>query len=151
MRDQFHDDRIVLENALAFWVHRFYQATRRDMYRAFEAQGMELTPEQWQILVRLWECDGRTQSELCEATTRDPPTMSRILDSMTTRGLLTRSPDPNNGRTRIVRLTAKGQKARKTLVPVVRTLVERLEAGIPERDLEITRRTLQRLVENVEG
>ncbi len=33
---------------------------------------------------------------------------------------------------------------------MAKTLVERLERGIPERDLEITRRTLARLNENLD-
>lgn len=151
MRDQFKDDGIVLENALAFWVNRFYQASRREMYRAFQQHGFELTPEQWQVLVRLWERDGRTQAALAEATTRDAPTMSRLVDSMERGGLVARAVDPDDGRTRLVVLTPRGREARAKLLPVVRELVARLEAGIAERDLEITRRTLRRLVENLDG
>ena len=61
MRDQFDKDEIVLENALAFWVNRFYETTRRAMYRAFREHGHELTPEQWMVLVRLWERDGHAE------------------------------------------------------------------------------------------
>jgi len=150
VRDQFRDDGIVLDNALAFWVNRFYQATRREMYRAFAEHGFEVTPEQWQVLVRLWERDGRTQSELCDATTRDAPTMSRILDSMARHGLVSRAANPDDARTRLIVLTPKAREAKKVLVPVVRALVARLEDGVSERDLEITRKTLRRLVENME-
>jgi DNA-binding MarR family transcriptional regulator len=149
VRDQFREDGIVLENALAFWVNRFYQGARREMYRAFHAEGFELTPEQWSILVRLWERDGRSQSDLCEATTRDAPTMSRILDAMARSGLVSRAVDPEDGRGRLVVLTPKGRAAKKTLVPIVRELVARIEEGVPQRDLEITRKTLRRLVENL--
>ena len=61
MRDQFVGDGIRLDNALAFWVHRVYQAQRNAMYRAFGREGIELTPEQWGVLVRtMQERDGRT-------------------------------------------------------------------------------------------
>lgn len=149
MRDQFRGEAIVLENALAFWVNRFHQTSRRELYRAFSAAGHDLTPEQWMVLVRLWEKDGRTQSELCEATTRDAPTMSRIVDSMARRGLLRRAIDPDDARTRIVVLTDAGRSASRVLVPIVRELVARVEQGIPEKDLEITRRTLRRMAENL--
>lgn len=148
MRDQFRGDGIVLDNALAYWVHRFYEATRREMYRAFAEHGFDLTPEMWAVLVRLWERDRRPQRELAEATYRDAPTMSRILDALGKRGLVTRVDDPDDGRTRLIVLTAKGRDARGKLVPVVKRLVARLEADVSERDLETTRRTLRRLVEN---
>ncbi len=148
VRDQFHDDGVVLDNALAFWVQRFQSAARREMYRAFREQGFDLTPEMWIVLVRLWERDRRTQADLADATTRDAPTMSRIVDTLAKRGLVTRVADPEDARARLVVLTAAGRAARKKLVPVVRALVERFEEGIPERDLEITRRTLRRLADN---
>lgn len=151
MQDQFRGDHaIVLEHALAYWVNRYYQAARREMYRVFGARGFEVTPEQWMVLVRLWERDGRTQNELCDATTRDASTMSRILSGMVERGLVQRALDPADRRTRLIVLTSQGRAASKVLVPVVRKLVERAEAGIPERDLETTRRTLRRLTENLE-
>ena len=150
MRDQFDKDGIILENALAFWVNRFYETTRRAMYRAFREQGYELTPEQWIVLVRLWERDGRTQSDLAAACHRDAPTMSRILDSMSKAGLVARAVDETDARTRLIVLTPKGREAKKTLLPLVRKLVAELEGDIPERDLEITRRTLRRIVERLD-
>src|SRR5687767_7637081 len=90
VHDQFTSDGIVLDNALMFWVHRAYQAARNVTYDAFREHGVELTPEQWAVLVRLWECDGRTQNELCESTFRDKPTMSRMVDGMAARGLVER-------------------------------------------------------------
>lgn len=149
MKDQFAGGGIVVENALGFWIHRVYQATRNEMYRAFREQGQELTPEQWTVLIRLWERDGRTQSELSDATFRDRPTMSRIIDGMEERGLLERRPDPDDGRVRAVFLTRKGKDLKKKLVPVVERLVARLVRGIDEGDLRTTRATLRKMFENM--
>jgi DNA-binding MarR family transcriptional regulator len=147
--DQFKKGGIVLENALAYWVNRYAQSARREMYRVFAEKGFDLTPEQWMVLVRLWEKDARTQGELCDATTRDASTMSRIVDSMVKRSLVRRALDPNDARSRIIVLTEEGRAASGVLVPVVRALVQRIEAGIPEADLEVTRRTLRRMTENL--
>lgn len=149
MRDQFDGDQIVLENALPFLLHGLYQRIRATTYRAFNEHGLELTPEQWIVLARLWQRDGRTVSELSESTLRDKPTMSRILDSMERSGLVTRVVDRTDARSRIISLTREGKALRKKLVPVAKTLVQRLEAGVPEEDLLITRRTLRRLFENL--
>lgn len=150
MKDQFRGDGIVLEAALAFWVNRFYEGTRRAMYRAFRARGFELTPEQWMVLVRLWEKDGRSQRDLAEAIARDAPTTSRIASAMEAHGLVARGIDPEDGRTRVVTLTRKGRDARATLVPVVKKLVAEFERGIPAADLETTRRTLKAMAERLE-
>ena len=149
MRDQFEGDQIVLENALPFLLDGVYQRIRSVTYRAFNQHGLEITPEQWIVLARLWQRGGRTVSELSESTERDKPTMSRILDSMEQHGLLKRTVDEKDARTRIVDLTREGKGLRKKLVPIAKALVTQLEAGIPEADLVTTRRTLRRMLENL--
>ena len=149
MRDQFEGDQVVLENALPFLLHGVSQRIRSVSYRAFNEHGLEITPEQWIVLARLWQQDGRTVSELSESTQRDRPTMSRILDSMEKSGLVTRTVDSKDARTRIVQLTREGKARRKQLLPIAKAIVARMEAGIPEADLLLTRRTLRRMFENL--
>src|ERR1700742_2394757 len=108
MRDQFEGEQIVLENALPFFLHGVYQRLRTVTYREFNQHGLEITPEHWIVLARLWQRDARTVSDLSESTQRDRPTMSRILDSMEERGLLRRTVDEKDARTRIVELTREG-------------------------------------------
>jgi DNA-binding MarR family transcriptional regulator len=151
MKDQFTSQGIALDNALAFWIQRVYQAGRTLMYRRFNALGVDLTPEQWIVLVRLWEREDRAQNDLCEATLRDRATMSRILDGMESRGWVVRRVDPSDGRSRLVSLTPKGRKLEGRLVPAVREMVSGLEAGIEEKELLAVRRTLQRVFANLEA
>ncbi|HSO37158.1 MAG TPA: MarR family winged helix-turn-helix transcriptional regulator [Labilithrix sp.] len=149
MRDQFTGDGITLDKALAYWIHRVYQAERNEMFRELRQHGEELTPEQWIVLVRLWEEDGRTQTDLGASTFRDRPTMSRILDGMEKRGVLERRADPDDARVWRIYLTAQGKALRKKLVPSARHLVERAQRGIPERDLVTTRETLIQMFANL--
>ena len=149
MRDQFQGDGIVLDNAIGFWVHRVYQAARNEMYRAFREHGLDITPEQWTILLALWERDGRMQSELCEATFRDAPTMSRMIDSLVRQGLVVRRNDAADARAKLVWLTDAGRAIKKKLVPAARALVERMTAGIPDQDMQTTREALRRMFANL--
>ncbi|MDB5218509.1 MAG: Transcriptional regulator, MarR family protein [Myxococcaceae bacterium] len=150
MRDQFvGGSGIVLEKALAYWIHRVYQASRNEMFRMMRDDGEEITPEQWIVLVRLWDGDGRTQTELGESTYRDRPTMSRILDGMERRDLVARRADPENARVWRVHLTPKGKGLRKKLVRRAKELVERTQRGISEKDLLITRDALTQMFLNL--
>jgi MarR family transcriptional regulator, organic hydroperoxide resistance regulator len=149
MRGQFDGNRVLLKRALPFVIHGCYQQIRSVTYKAFLEHGLELTPEQWVVLVQLWEKDGQSQSALSELTLRDRPTMSRILDTMEKHELVARHEDPQDARSRLVRLTRRGKALREKLVPVAKQLVARLEQGIPEADLETTHRTLSRMLENL--
>jgi DNA-binding MarR family transcriptional regulator len=151
MRDQFRDGEIVVDNAIGFWIHRVYQASRNEMYRVFRACGEDVTPEQWAVLIRLWERDGVTQGELSDATFRDAPTMSRIVGVMETRGLLERRADDADGRVRRIHLTRRGRALQKKLVPLVQDIVERMVAGIDDAQLVATRDALRRMFDNLAG
>jgi MarR family transcriptional regulator, organic hydroperoxide resistance regulator len=149
MRGQFAGNRVRLERALPFVIHACYQQLRSLTYKEFLQHGLELTPEQWIVLVQLWEEDGQSQTALSECTLRDKPTMSRILDTMEKTGLVTRQADAKDARTKRVLLTGTAQKLRPKLVPVAKRLVARLEQGISDADLETTHRTLSRMLENL--
>jgi DNA-binding MarR family transcriptional regulator len=145
------DGGIVLEEALGFWVARVYMQSRAQMYRRFKRHGVELTPEQWMVLVRLWQNEGVTQSALAERTFRDLPTMSRILGSMEKAGLIERRRDESDGRARLVYLSDRGRSLRRALVGEARSMVDALLAGIPAADVATTRRTLKRVLANLEA
>lgn len=149
MKDQFKDGAVIVENALGFWIHRVYQASRNQMYRTFREHGDDITPEQWAVLIRLWEQDGRVQGELSEVTFRDAPTMSRIVAGMEERGLLERRVDPDDGRVRRVHLTRHGRALEKKLVPLVERIVAGMVEGIDERALVTTRNTLRKMFDNL--
>ncbi len=150
MLEQFSADGIVVDKAIGFWLNRVYQRTRSEMYRLFAEQGEEITPEQWMVLIRLWERDGLSQAEVSDATLRDAPTMSRILRTMEQRGLVQRERSAKDGRVQLVKLTRHGRALKDKLVPVVRSLVERSLRGIEARDVAQLRKTLQRMFENLE-
>jgi MarR family transcriptional regulator, organic hydroperoxide resistance regulator len=149
VKDQFKDGGIVLDNAIGFWIHRVYQASRNELFRGFREAGASVTPEQWAILVRLWENDGQTQTALSDSTFRDKPTMSRILDVLERDGLVTRRDDPSDGRVRIVVLTRQGRELRRKLVPVAERIVGKMVAGIAEHELETTRGALKVMFANL--
>jgi len=149
MRGQFEGNKVNLEKALPFLIHACYQQLRSLTYKEFLGHGLELTPEQWVVLVQLWEKDGQSQSALSERTLRDRPTMSRILDTMEKSDLVTRVVDEHDARSRLVKLTRTGRSLQPKLVPVAKKLVARLERDIPERDLETTHRTLAHMLANL--
>ena len=150
MLDQFTEGGIVVEKAIGFWLNRVYQRTRSEMYRTFAEHGEDVTPEQWMILIRLWERDGLSQNEVSELTLKDAPTISRIVRVMERRGYVERRTSDADGRVQLVHLTRRGRALERKLVPLVRELVERLARGIDPADIAHLRRTLQRMFENLE-
>lgn len=149
MADHFTSDGIVLDRALGFRIYRVNQLFRTALYRTFAALGLKVTPEQWIVLVRLWQEDALTQTELGDATLKDKATISRILAVMERDGLIARRTDPDDGRERRVHATREAMKLREKLTPLARDLATAIEAGVSAEDLKTTLRTLQKLEHNL--
>ena len=69
---------------------------------------LDVTPEQWVVLFRLYEREGLTQSELGDRTVKDKTTVTRILDRLEKKGLLYRRRDTRDRRSQRIYLTESG-------------------------------------------
>ncbi len=126
-------------------------AINRKLSRNFRQGGMEITPEQWTVLIFLWEKDGVTQQELCNATFKDKPSMTRLIDNMEKQHLVVRISDKNDRRTNKIHLTRTGKSLEnKAKVIASNTLKEALE-GITLSDLEISQEVLRAIFHNTKN
>ena len=133
-------------------------AINRKLIRNFRLNGLEITPEQWTVLIFLWEKDGVTQQELCNATFKDKPSMTRLIDNMEKQHLVVRISDKKDRRTNLIHLTKDGKqlenKARyvKQLENKARyvahlTLEEALK-GLTLEELNISQEVLRKIFTN---
>lgn len=123
-------------------------AISRKLYRNFRLNDIDITPEQWTILLSLWEQDGVTQQELCNATFKDKPSMTRLIDNMEKQHLVVRISDKRDRRTNLIHLTKTGRELEnKAFVVANQTLKEALE-GVPIEDLKIGQEVLRKVFMN---
>ena len=57
-------------------------AIARRLQKNFKLSGIDITIEQWSVLYHLWKDDGQSQQQLCEATFRDKPSITRLVDNL---------------------------------------------------------------------
>jgi DNA-binding MarR family transcriptional regulator len=58
--------------------------------RILSSGRIEITIEQWSVLYHLWKEDGQSQQQLCDATFRDKPSITRLVDNLEKLGLVKR-------------------------------------------------------------
>ena len=99
-----------LDTSLGFLMNR----TARGMKRALDAKlfDYELTATQYIVLIRMYEEDGISLTELGERLYLDNPTLTGIIDRMERDGLLQRMRDDIDRRVVNVYLTPKGKLLR---------------------------------------
>jgi DNA-binding MarR family transcriptional regulator len=110
-----------------------------------------VTIEQWSVLYQLWKEDGKSQQELCNATFRDKPSITRLIDNLEKLGLVKRVSDAKDRRINKVFLTKNALKLQEdTMVLAEETLNEALE-GVPADQVDMCKEVLQRVYDNLNG
>lgn len=126
-------------------------AISRRLTKDFLTGGLTLTPEQWTVLIYLSEEDGVTQQQLCDATYKDKPSMTRLIDIMEHSGLVVRQPNVKDRRSNTIYMTPHGQatleKAQKS---ALRTLKAAL-SGLGLEEIRVCQEVLRRIFENTKG
>jgi DNA-binding MarR family transcriptional regulator len=124
-------------------------AIARRLQKNFKQNGLDITIEQWSVLYHLWKNDGISQQELCDATFRDKPSITRLVDNLEKLKLVKRVASKNDRRINRVYLTPAAQELQVQSMEVAnQTLNEALE-GVTNGQIEIAKEVLQMVYENL--
>src|ERR1043165_9794524 len=109
-------------------------AIARRLQKRFNTAGLNITIEQWSVLYHLWKEDGRSQQQLCTATFRDKPSITRLVDNLEKLNLVKRVPSDSDRRINLINLTKQAQKLQEEAMEIAEeTLNEALETVPPDR------------------
>ncbi|TFH87618.1 MarR family transcriptional regulator [Billgrantia azerbaijanica] len=116
------------------------------------AERYGLNVAQWRVLAWLSHCDELSAKQICEATGMDKARVSRAVQALEERALISRQPSPHDQRLHELRLTEAGQALLTALIPEAQAweaeLVATLSAG-EYRDLFNIMRKLERQLERL--
>ena len=125
-------------------------AINRRMHRNFHNAGLDITPEQWSILVFLWQQDKVTQKAIADATYKDRPSITRLIDNMEKQGLVTRTQGADR-RTNKICLTKKGSDLYEKVYPItIKTMQEALNE-LSEKDISNAQYLLKKIFSNLQS
>jgi DNA-binding MarR family transcriptional regulator len=124
-------------------------AIARRLQKNFKQNGVEITIEQWSVLYHLWKQDGVNQQELCNASYRDKPSITRLVDNLEKLKLVKRVSSKEDRRRNLIYLTDPARKLQEhTMELANQTLNEALE-GVSHNDIELCKSVLQRVYDNL--
>lgn len=124
-------------------------AIARRLQKKFNSAGLNVTIEQWSVLYHLWKQDGISQQELCNATFRDKPSITRLVDNLEKLQLVKRVSSDADRRMNLIYLTKQAQKLQEQSMEIAQeTLNEALE-GVPAERIEICKEVLQIVYDNL--
>jgi DNA-binding MarR family transcriptional regulator len=126
-------------------------AIARRLQKNFKQANVDITIEQWSVLYHLWKQDGLSQQQLCEATFRDKPSITRLVDNLEKLNLVKRVASKDDRRINMIYLTQQAQDLQEQTMGLAnQTLNEALE-GVTNGQIEIAKEVLQKVYENLAG
>lgn len=124
-------------------------AIARRLQKKFNGSGINLTIEQWSVLYHLWKEDGRSQQDLCNATFRDKPSITRLIDNLEKLNLVKRVSHDKDRRINKVFLTKQAQKLQEETMQLAEETLNEALAGVAADQIEMCKEVLQKVYDNL--
>ncbi len=105
--------------AYFFKIDTTIKKIRNALQKQFNEANFGLTVDQWVVIDHLYRNPGISQNTLAEMTTKDAPTVTRIIDLLSQKGLIERRMDEDDRRKFLVYLTDAGETKYSEVLPVV--------------------------------
>lgn len=140
---------IRIDDSIVYRLWRAARAQRRHFLRLAARHDIDLTPEQWFVLNKLRQRDGRNPSELADAIFADRPNITRLVRGLERKGLVARRPDPQDGRRQRIHITIAGAALHDRFAEIVPRTRAALFAGIDDELMAALHAGLARLEANL--
>ena len=135
----------------SFMTGKATTAIARRLQRNFKLSGLDITVEQWSVLYYLWKQDGMSQQDLCNATFRDKPSITRLVDNLEKQKLVKRMPSKKDRRINEVFLTEKGRFMETLSMKVANQTMNEALAGVAEKQVNVAKEVLQKVYDNLQN
>ncbi|MBS1752641.1 MAG: MarR family transcriptional regulator [Ferruginibacter sp.] len=124
-------------------------AIGRRLQKNFKQNNIEITIEQWSVLYHLWKEDGMSQQELCDATFRDKPSITRLVDNLERIKLVKRNASKEDRRKNLIVLTPEGRELEAKSMEIANNTLNESLQGVTNGQIEIAKEVLQMVYENL--
>jgi DNA-binding MarR family transcriptional regulator len=101
------------------------------------------------VLACLWQKDKVTQQTLCSLTAKDKPSMTRLIDKLEQRNLVTRVSTNNDRRINLIHLTETGAALQNKATELVQQIATKTLNGITDEEMNISRNVLRKIMTNL--
>jgi len=125
-----------------------YEALQREVYEGLGARGFTDIRPAHSAVFRHLSPGGSRLTALAERAGMTKQSMAYLVDGLERAGYLDSTPDPRDGRARIVRLTARGQAVLMVLLELGAAAEARLAARIGARKAAAMRSALEAWVQD---
>lgn len=112
---------------------------------------VNLTPEQFLVMDMLWNMGPMSQQKMANTIHKDKNSVTKLVDALEKKGLITRKKDLNDRRSNTLYPTEKAMEMKAASKEAGISMLDEILEGIAEDDLNSMLETLSRLTANMNG
>ncbi|MBK5201474.1 MAG: MarR family transcriptional regulator [Spirochaetaceae bacterium] len=135
-----------LDDCFALITSRSGKVFAKTLDEQLNSHGMPRS--QWIAMYYIHNSEDITQKGLADKMANKEPTVARMLQKMESDGFLYRSGCNDDKRIKYLKLTEKGTNEFLKLMPIVETFKNNTIDGICEKDLQLFKSILNKMIEN---
>lgn len=138
-----------IEQVILYQIDSTSKIAKQYSQREFDRLGLDLTVEQWILIKIIDENDSITQKELAIKSFRDPSSITRTLDILEKKKIISRVPIPNDRRAYGISLSNKGKKFIKDNMDIIIEHRIRSIDGLTNEEIKTLFDLLKRIQKNM--
>ncbi len=121
----------------------------KKLAEALSANKIEVSPEQLQVLIVLWELESCSQQEIANRVGRERATITRIIDTMEKKKLVKRKASKLDKRANLITLTKQSEEMKEKALAIKAENNNSLFTDIDGYELNMGQMLLDRILENL--
>jgi len=137
------------DESITFLINKTAQKFKLELSRKLKQSGLDISSDQWSVLIHLYEHDGPTQTELAQKLHKDRSNLTRILDLMEKSKYVERFRSSSDKREYNVCITEKG----KELIPILKktgnAVMKQALKGTDLEEMKMAKSFLNKLFSNL--
>ena len=139
-------EKLKPRQSLGYLAWKVARLKTNDLAARFVDAGVEITVEQWRVLIPLYKMDGLTQGKLCELLSQEKTGVSRLVAALEKRGYVRREPGKEDRRVKFIHITDAGKKLLESTVDMAHANMDTRERHINPEELAICKKVLWEII-----
>jgi MarR family transcriptional regulator, transcriptional regulator for hemolysin len=143
------DAKYQIEDSLGYHIGKTFRLLQFGMERFLGEMRMEITSDDWIILVFLYHKSCTNQQFLSNVIARDKATITRIIDDLESRNYVIRIAGKEDRRQKEIVLTENGKSFVEKNLPHIIQETNKVLENVSKKDLEIFKEVHKKISQNI--
>lgn len=139
-----------LEETAGYLIYRVGRLLRFRAAQFFRDRNIEISPEQWVLLLQIAEKGRPVMSDLVDKTANDHPNVTRLVKGLGKMGYVSRASNPEDKRSQLISITQAGQSLIDENLPDLIYEKSAFFDGLDQNDVATLIKTLKVVLGNLE-